>query len=59
MFRSLGHGAIGPHLDPRSLDRLVEVHLVEQDAAGRHRLLDPVRAFAARLCSQPALALGA
>jgi DNA-binding SARP family transcriptional activator len=59
VFRSLGHGAIGTHLDPRSLDRLVEVHLVEQDPAGRHRLLDPVRAFAARLCPQPALALGA
>ncbi len=50
VFRALGDPDRRPDpADARQLDRLVEVHLVEQDAAGRYRLLEPVRAFAAEL----------
>ena len=50
VFRALGDPDRRPDpADARHLDRLVEVHLVEQDAAGSYRLLDPVRAFAAEL----------
>jgi DNA-binding SARP family transcriptional activator len=59
VFRMLGHGDVDSDVDPRRLDRLVEVHLVEQDSTGRYRLHDPVRAFAAQLSAAPALALGA